>query len=40
MNKGGAVVAEADSARESVANIVPSDQDVSARVTAVFKLKK
>lgn len=38
-NAGGAMMAEASVAKDATANLVPSDQDVSASVTAVFKLR-
>lgn len=37
-NRGGAIMAEASVAKDAVSNLVPSDQDVSARVSATFKL--
>ncbi|VVB80104.1 Uncharacterised protein [uncultured archaeon] len=38
-NMGGAMTAEATVAKDAVSNLTPSDQDVSARVSATFKIK-
>lgn len=38
-NSGGAMMSEVSVAKDAIANLVPSDQDVSARVSATFKIK-